>query len=102
MKTLNSMINHKVIVRTFSAGCWFGQLAEKSGAEVILHSARRMWQWKAKKGISLSACAIHGIDYTSSKIVEAVPAVWLEAIEIILCSDESVENIESAPDVPAE
>lgn len=43
--SLNGMIGKKVIVRTYSAGCWFGELTEKSGGEVILSSARRMWRW---------------------------------------------------------
>ena len=33
---LNGMIGAKVIVRTYSAGVWFGELAQKSGNEVIL------------------------------------------------------------------
>ena len=100
-KTLNTMLGQKVIVRTYSAGVWFGTLSEKSGAEVILTNARRMWLWKAKESISLSACALYGIDQTESKIVTAVPSVWLEAIEIIPCSNSSIASIEGAPDVQA-
>lgn len=95
-QTLNAMIGKKVIVRTFSAGVWFGTLSEKSGAEVILTNARRMWLWKAKESISLSACAIHGIDQSASKIVAPVHSVWLEAIEIIPCSEASIASIEGA------
>ena len=100
-KTLNTMLGQKVIVRTYSAGVWFGTLSEKSGAEVILTNARRMWLWKAKESISLSACALYGIDQTESKIVTAVPSVWLEAIELIPCSAVSIASIEGAPDVQA-
>ena len=53
-KGLNGMIGQKVIIRTYSAGAWFGTLSEKSGNEVILTNARRMWRWWAKEGISLS------------------------------------------------
>ena len=59
--SLNSMIGKIVIVRTYSAGCWFGELSEKDGNEVILKNARRMWYWHAANSISLSACALFGI-----------------------------------------
>lgn len=100
--TLNSMIGKKVIVRTYSAGVWFGELAEKAGNEVIIKNARRMYRWWAAESISLSAVALHGIKHDKSKIVEAVPSAWLEAIELIPCSDTAIASIEGAPNVKAE
>jgi hypothetical protein len=35
-------IGKKVIIRTYSAGVWFGLLTQKAGNEVILHGARRL------------------------------------------------------------
>lgn len=99
---LNSMIGKRVIVRTYSAGVWFGTLAEKSGKEVIIANARRMWKWYAAESISLSAVAIHGIKQSNSKICEAVDSVWLEAVELIPCSSVAVNSIEGAPIVKAE
>ncbi len=99
--TLNNMVGKDVIIRTYSAGCWFGRLEEKAGNEVILADARRMWRWWAADGISLSACALHGIKHDKSKIVEAVPSVWLEAIEIIPCSPGAIDSIKGAPNVQA-
>jgi len=99
--SLNSMMGKKVIIRTYSAGVWFGKLVEKSGREVILENARRMWYWTAKESISLSACAKYGINEKESKIVAPVNTVWLEAIEIIPCSDESITSIEGARNVIA-
>ena len=90
------MIGKDVIIRTYSAGCWFGELSEKDGAEVILKNARRMWRWWANKGIGLSACALHGVKHDDSKIVEAVESVWLEAIEIIPCNALAIESIKGA------
>ena len=95
-------IGQKVIVRTFSAGVWFGELSEKSGNEVILFNARRMWRWQAAKSISLSAVAVHGIDASKSKIAPAVDNIWLEAIEIIPASAAAIKSIEGAKDVEAE
>ena len=94
---LNKFIGEKVIIRTYSAGVWFGVLAEKSGNEVVLKNARRMWRWFAKKGISLSECSVHGIDHSKSQVCESVDTLWLEAIEIIPCTPDAIKSLESAP-----
>lgn len=99
---LNGMIGKKVIIRTYSAGVWFGELEQKAGNEVILKNARRMWKWWAKQGISLSACALYGVKHEESKIVEPVENVWLEAIEILPCTETAIDSLESAPHVDAE
>ena len=99
---LNNMIGKKCVVRTYSAGVWFGEVAEKSGNEVIVKNARRMWKWWAEEGISLSSVALHGVKQDQSKIVEPVPDVWLEAIELIPASDKAIASIEGAPNVKAE
>ena len=98
---IHPMIGKKVIIRTFSAGVWFGVLAQKDGKEVIVEDARRMWRWWAAKSISLSGVALYGIKRDKSKIAPAVPGVWLEAVEIIPCSNEATESIQGAPDVEA-
>ena len=100
--TLNGMIGKKVIIRTYSAGVFFGLLSEKAGNEVILKNARRMWQWKAAKSISLSGCAIYGISNDESRIAPAVESIWLEAIEIIPCTDAAIESIEGSKDAKAQ
>ena len=99
---LNNMIGKKCIIRTYSAGVWFGEIAEKAGNEVVVKNARRVWKWWAAEGISLSSVALHGIKQDQSKIVESVPAVWLEAIELIPASDKAIASIEDAPNVQAE
>lgn len=99
---LNCMIGKKVIIRTYSAGVWFGTLEQKDRNEVILRNARRMWQWWAKEGISLSSVSVNGIKHEKSKIAEQVEAVWLEAIEIIPCTESAITSIEGAPNAKAE
>ena len=89
-------IGQEVIIRTYSAGVWFGRLKEKSGNEVILTEARRMWRWWAKESISLSGVALHGIKQEKSHIVGAVDSVWLQAIEIIPISGKAAESIRTA------
>lgn len=101
-KGLNCMIGEKVIIRTYSAGVWFGTLEQKDRNEVILRAARRMWSWWAKEGISLSSVSVHGIKQDKSKIAEVIDAVWLEAIEIIICTDVAVKSIEDAQNAKAE
>jgi len=59
---LNQMIGDKCIIRTYSAGVWFGEVSQKSGKEVIVINARRLWRWHTKKSISLSAIALGDID----------------------------------------
>ena len=94
---LNSFaIGQEVIIRTYSAGVWFGRLKEKSGEEVILTEARRMWHWRANESISLSGVAIHGINQENSRIAGAVESVWLEAVEIIPVSGKPAESIRMA------
>ena len=99
---LNTMLGKKCIIRTYCAGVWFGEVIEKSGNEVIIKNARRLWQWTTASGISLSSVAIHGINHSKSKIVEAVDSVWLEAIELIPCTPEAIKSIEAAKNVKAQ
>jgi hypothetical protein len=98
---LNGMIGEKVIIRTYSAGVFFGKLVEKSGNEVILENARRLWLWQAKSSISLSAVAIDGVNESGSKICGAVESIWLEAIEILPCTSDAIKSIEGAKSVKA-
>ena len=86
-------IGQEVIIRTYSSGVWFGRLKEKSGNEVILTEARRMWRWWCKESISLSGVALYGINQEKSRIAGAIDSVWLQAIEIIPVSGEAADSI---------
>ena len=99
--TLNKQIGQKVIIRTYSAGVWFGVLAEKEKEEVLLKDARRLWRWQTNKSISLSGVALYGVKQAESKICAPVSQVWLQAIEIITPSDIAIKSIESCPEVEA-
>lgn len=92
-------IGKEVIIRTYSAGVWFGVLKQKAGNEVILTKARRMYKWCAKESISLSGVARHGIKQEDSKICGELDSVWLEAIEIIPVAGGAAESIRTAPEV---
>lgn len=92
-------IGKEVIIRTYSAGVWFGVLKQKAGNEVILTKARRMYKWWAKESISLSGVARHGIKQEDSKICGELDSVWLEAIEIIPVTGNAAESIRTANEV---
>lgn len=89
-------IGKEVIIRTYSAGVWFGVLKQKAGNEVILTKARRMYKWWAKESISLSGVARYGIKQEESKICGELDSVWLEAIEIIPVTGNAAESIRIA------
>ena len=95
-------IGKSVIIRTCSAGVWFGTLSQKAGNEVVLTNARRLWRWWAKESISLSGVANFGIIEEKSKIAPAVESVWLEAIEIIPTTEIATKSISGAKDAKAE
>jgi hypothetical protein len=86
-----------VIVRTYSAGVFFGIITSRKGQEVVMKDARRIWYWKG--AASLSQMAIDGVKYPNEcKFPEAVPEITLlQAIEIISCSAKAVNSIKRVP-----
>lgn len=84
-----------VIVRTFSAGVFAGYLASRNGKEVVVQDARRIWYWTG--AASLSQLAMEGTKSPDTcKFPVAVSEVTLtEAIEILPCTEEAKESIES-------
>ena len=92
-----SLIGQYVIIRTYSAGVWAGVLKEKVKKEVYLANARRLYYWSNIDGISLSGISLNGIDSSKSKTCAPVDLVWLEAIEIIQCTDKAKETIINQP-----
>lgn len=98
----NYAIGKKVIIRTYTAGVWYGVLEQKSGNEVILKNGRRLWRWHAAESISLSAVAVYGINADKSSLAPAVEVIWLEAIEIIPVTDKAAKTIEGAKDAKAQ
>jgi hypothetical protein len=93
---LNCMVGKKAIIRTYSAGVWFGTVAEKAGDEIILKDAIRMNYFKTVSGISLSSIANNGV-HRESRLAEPVESIWLQPIEIIPCTEKSIKSIEAHP-----
>lgn len=94
----NDIIGRKCIIRTYSAGVWFGTVLEKTKDECVIGNARRMWKWvTTDKGISLSEVSLTGVA-SDSKIQKPVDKVWLQQIELIPCTKAAITNIESQTD----
>jgi hypothetical protein len=99
-KGINRQVGKKVVVRTYSAGCWFGTLKEKSGSEIILSDARRLRRYWCRKGVSMCGVAEDGIVSEKSEIERArTDDVNITAIEIHTATERSIESIESAEDL---
>ena len=85
--------NKYVIVRTYSAGVFAGELISREGREVVLQNARRLWYWSG--AASLSQLAMEGVKKPDDcKFPCEVDRVeLLEAIEILDCTNEAKKSI---------
>ena len=86
-----------VIVRTYSAGVFAGNLISRKGKEVVLSHARRLWYWSG--AASLSQLAVSGTTQPSScKFPIEVSKVELtEAIEILDVTKAGELSIKAVP-----
>ena len=83
-----------VIVRTYSAGVHAGTLVSRTGKEVVLADARRVWFWRVAN--TLHEIALHGVG-PGSKISEPVESITLtEAIEVITATASAEKNLSAA------
>jgi hypothetical protein len=81
------------MVRTYSAGVFYGGLKSRNGKEVELTNARRVWKWSG--AASLSQLAQTGTSKPNDcKFPQAVSEVILtEAIELIPMTEEAYKNL---------
>ena len=95
MKATEELIGKKVIVRCNRAGVFYGTLSEKDGQEVELKDCRRIWYWDG--AASLHQLAAEGPQNpTGCRFTMRVKSIsLLDAIEIIPCTEEAIENIEA-------
>lgn len=86
-----------VIVRTYSAGVFAGELKSRTGQEVVLRNARRLWYWAG--AASLSQLAMSGTSRPKDcKFPVAVDRVeLLQAIEILDVAADARKSIEAVP-----
>ena len=83
------------IVRTYSAGVFFGIVESRIGQEVVMRNVRRIWYWEG--AASLSQLAMEGTSKPCScKFPCAVDRVeLLNAIEILDVTEKAKESIDS-------
>ena len=86
-----------VIVRTYSAGVFAGELESRNGKEVVMRNARRLWYWRG--AASLSQLAMEGTSNPHGcKFPCPVDRVELtEAIEILDVTEAARKSIEGVP-----
>lgn len=97
MKTRKQMAGKTVIIRTESAGVWYGTLSDSSKSEVLLVNARRMYFFKTlDDGYTLSHIVLSGI-HPDSKIQAPIEAVLLQWIEILPCTDIAIATFNAQP-----
>ena len=85
-----------VICRCHEAGVHAGFLKEHDGNHATLVKSRRLWYWKAKEGVSLSAVAKYGIK-DDIKLPNELDKIWLgDVYEVIPCTQEAMDSIVKA------
>ncbi len=83
------------IVRTYSAGVFAGELVERSGKEVKMKNARRLWAWAG--AASLSQLAMEGTSKPNDCKFpcEVSEVILTEAIEILPVTEAAKKSIKS-------
>lgn len=83
------------IIRTYSAGVFFGIIESRNGQEAVVRNARRLWYWEG--AASLSQLAVDGTSKLNScKFPCAVDRVeLLNVIEILDVTEKAKSSIES-------
>lgn len=86
-----------VVVRTYSAGVFAGNLESRKGKEGTLSNARRIWYWDG--AASLSQLAMEGVKRPANcKFAVPVNRIDLtEIIEVIYATDAARAIIEGVP-----
>lgn len=82
-----------VIVRTYTAGVFAGELVSRNGKEVELKNARRLWSWAG--ACSLSQLAMEGVKTPDECHFpcEVTRVILTEAIEILDTTEEARKSI---------
>ena len=90
-------MDKRKIIRTYSAGVFFGEIESRNGKEVVLRNARRLWRWSG--AASLSQLAVEGTSNPKDcKFPVAVDRI--ELMEVIEIDDVTLKAAESIDGVP--
>ena len=82
-----------VIVRGNHSGVFFGELKERSGQEVELLNARKLWYWDGAAAVE--QIAKDGVKNPNAcKFTVSVESMIItDAIQILPCTNDAAENI---------
>ena len=91
------MNEDRKIVRTYSAGVFFGTVENRNGQNVIMRNARRLWRWEGAS--SLSELAVKGVSRIDGcKFPMAVDRIeLLQCIEILDVTNAAATIIDEVP-----
>lgn len=91
------MLSNKVIIRSESAGVFFGEIKELIGDTVTLSNARRIWYWDG--AASLSQLSVDGTKKPKEcKFpAEMIEVTVFNVCEIIKCTKKAEESINAVP-----
>lgn len=94
---MDQNFDERKIVRTYSAGVFFGKIENRIGQEVVLSNARRIWYWSG--AASLSQLAMSGTSAPDDcKFPEPVARVeLLQVIEILDVTEAAAKIIDAVP-----
>lgn len=93
--------NKHYIIRTYSAGVFFGNIKTLDGTIAIVTNCRRLWSWNG--AASLSQLAIEGTKNPNgckfTMTVKDEDGVYLpQTVEVIPCTEIAVSSINSVPE----
>ena len=75
-------LSDEVIVRTQSAGVHIGTVESRSGSELVLLNARRLWKWSG--AFTLNEVSLAGVKRSGSRISAPVQKITLLGVLEIL------------------
>ena len=87
-----------VIVRTYSAGVFAGEIVSRKGREVVMKNARRLWYWTGAATLSQLANEGTATPHTCKFPAPVAQITLLEAIEILDMTPRAVASILAVPE----
>ena len=86
-----------VIVRTYSAGVFAGNLKSRKGKEVVLENARRIWYWSG--AASLSQLAMEGTKEPEKckfpcEVREVILTEAIEILSVTTAAEKSIKGVQ--------
>ena len=92
---MENQIGKKVIVRADKAGVFYGTLSKKEGTEVQLTNVRKLYYWSGANAIE--QIALEGVKNPKNCKFTVInkEATVSNYIQIITCTNEAIENLES-------